>query len=64
MHIHLITNPIYKNDHTSKNSVGSLKLGYSLQKVIQTPKLAGRTFLNRQLGMKVCTKLVLILELG
>jgi hypothetical protein len=25
---------------------------------------AGKTFLNRQLGMKVCTKLVMIMELG
>jgi hypothetical protein len=24
----------------------------------------GRTFLNQQLGMKVCTKLVMIMELG
>jgi purine nucleoside phosphorylase len=36
IHIHLITNLVYKNDHTSKNSVGSLKLGYNLQNVIQT----------------------------
>jgi hypothetical protein len=27
-------------------------------------KGAGKTFLNRQLGMKVCTKLVMIMELG
>jgi hypothetical protein len=25
---------------------------------------AGKTFLNRQLGTKVCTKLVMIMELG
>jgi hypothetical protein len=36
IHIHLITNLIYKNDHTSTNSVGSLKVGYNLQDVIQT----------------------------
>jgi hypothetical protein len=36
IHIHLITNLIYKYDHTSINSVGSLKLGYNLQNVIQT----------------------------
>jgi hypothetical protein len=30
IHIHLITNLIYKNDHTSKISVGSQKLGYNL----------------------------------
>jgi hypothetical protein len=36
IHIHLITNLMYKNDHTSKHSVGSLKLGYNLQNVIQT----------------------------
>jgi hypothetical protein len=27
-------------------------------------KVAERTFLNRQLGMKVCTKLIMIMELG
>jgi hypothetical protein len=26
---------LYKNDHTSKNSVGSLKLGCNLQNVVQ-----------------------------
>jgi hypothetical protein len=36
IHIHLITNLIHKNDHTSKNSVNCLKLGYNLQNVIQT----------------------------
>jgi hypothetical protein len=35
IYIHLITNLVYKNDHKSKNSVGSLKLGYNLQNVTE-----------------------------
>jgi hypothetical protein len=35
IHIHLTTNLIYKNDHTSTDSVDSLKLGYNLQNVIR-----------------------------